>query len=81
MKFYVASSLDSPNYTAAMKTKAIEQWKTAIESELKSLRDNRTWAVVENPHEVKSLASRFVFKLKLNAEGGIERYKARLVAR
>jgi hypothetical protein len=36
------SSLDPPNYAAAMKTEAAEQWKTGIESELKNLRDNRT---------------------------------------
>jgi hypothetical protein len=77
----VANSLDPPNYAAAMKTKAAEQWKTAIESELKSLRDNRTWVIVEKSPEVKPLASRFVFKLKLDVEGAIERYKARLVAR
>jgi hypothetical protein len=32
--------LDSPNYTAAMKSPQMEQWKVAIESELQSLRDN-----------------------------------------
>jgi hypothetical protein len=64
-----------------MKTPAAEHWKTAIESELQSLRDNRTWIVANKPAEVKPLLSRFVFKLKLDADGAIDRYKARLVAR
>jgi hypothetical protein len=64
-----------------MKSPAAEQWKVAIENELQSLRDNRTWVVVEKPAEVKPLLSRFVFKLKLDTDGAIERYKARLVAR
>ncbi len=37
--------------------------------------------MVKKPAEVKPLLSRFVFKRKLNADGAIERYKARLVAR
>ncbi len=34
----------------------------------------------KEPHEVKPLASRLVFKLKLDADGAIEHYKARRVA-
>jgi len=72
---------DPKNYTAAMKTPQADNWKTAIESELKSLRDNRTWIVVPRPEGIKPLQSQFIFKLKLAADGSIERYKARLVAR
>jgi hypothetical protein len=79
--YAVEASLDPPHYSAAMKSPAAEQWKIAIENELQSLRDNRTWIVVEEPAKVKPLLSRFVFKLKLDADGAIERYKARLVAR
>jgi hypothetical protein len=77
----IETTLDPPNYTAAMRTPDAEHWKTAIESELQSLRDNRTCIVVNKPADVKPLSSRFVFKLKLDADGAIERYKARLVAR
>jgi hypothetical protein len=77
----VASSRDPPNYAAEIKTPQAEQWRIAIESALKSLRENRTWIVVERPVNVKPIASRLVFKLKLDTDGAIERYKARLVAR
>ncbi len=77
----IETNLDPPNYTAAMKTPDAEQWKTAIESELQSLRDNITWIVVNKPADVKPLSFLFVFKLNLDADGAIERYKARLVAR
>jgi hypothetical protein len=59
----VENCIDPPNYSAAMKTAAAEHWKNATEDELKSLRDNRTWVVVEKPSYVKPLASHFVFKL------------------
>jgi hypothetical protein len=54
----VEASLDPPNYTGAMKTPTTEQWKIAIENELQSLRDNRTWTIVNKPDEVKPLHSR-----------------------
>jgi hypothetical protein len=73
----IETTLDPPNYTAAMKTPDAEHWKTAIEGELQSLRDNRTWIVVNKPADAKPLSSGFVFKLKLDADGAIERYKAR----
>ena len=76
----VVNCLDPPNYAAAMKTPQAEQWRIAIESELKSLRDNITWIVVEKQADVKPLTSLLVYKLKLDADGAIERYKARLVA-
>jgi hypothetical protein len=64
-----------------MKTTAAENWKTMIGSELRSLPDNRTWIVVEKPPGSKPLALRLVLKLELDADGAIERYKARLVNR
>jgi hypothetical protein len=51
-----------------MKAPAAQHWKTAIESELQSLCDNRAWTVVYKPAEVKPLLSRFVFKLKQDAD-------------
>jgi hypothetical protein len=56
----IENCIDPQNYSAAMKTAVAERWKTGIEDELKSLRDNRTWVVVEKPPDVKPLACRFV---------------------
>jgi hypothetical protein len=51
-------SLGSSSYATAMKTPQAEQWKTTIESELKSLGGNRTWIVVDKPPYVKPLAGK-----------------------
>jgi hypothetical protein len=50
----IETNLDPPNNTAAVKTPDAEHWKTAIESELQSLRDNRTWIVINKPADVKA---------------------------
>lgn len=56
-------------------------WKSAIREELESLRKNNTWQLVELPAGKKVIDCKWVFKLKRNSEGEVERYKARLVAR
>ncbi|CAI7891578.1 unnamed protein product [Closterium sp. NIES-53] len=57
-----------------------EEWKTAMESELKSIEENGTWELVELPEGHKAITSKWLFKIKSDADGKIERYKSRLVA-
>lgn len=56
------------------------KWMTAMDRELESLRINDVWDLVELPKDRKAVGSKWVFKLKMNADGSVERYKARLVA-
>ena len=58
-----------------------EEWKKAINEELESLIRNGTWDIVPKPTGRDVITCKWVFKIKRNAEGDIERYKARLVAR
>ena len=55
-------------------------WVTAMESEMKSLKENETWDLVPRPSGVNIVGSRWVFKIKRNSDGSIQRYKSRLVA-
>jgi Reverse transcriptase (RNA-dependent DNA polymerase) len=41
---------------------------------------NKNWSKVDLPKDRKAIGSRWIFKLKCNEHGEIERYKARLVA-
>ncbi|CAK9820302.1 Retrovirus-related Pol polyprotein from transposon TNT 1-94 [Anthophora plagiata] len=43
--------------------------------------ENQTWTLVPRPNNKKVLSNRWVFKTKINQNGEIEKYKARLVAR
>ncbi|CAI7929707.1 unnamed protein product [Closterium sp. NIES-54] len=58
-----------------------EEWKKAMESELKSIEENGTWELVEVPEGCKAITSKWLFKIKSDADGKIERYKSRLVAK
>eukprot|EP00253_Pinus_taeda_P007336 PITA_07336 len=54
-------------------------WKEAMVDEMASLHKNEAWDLVELPAGRKPNGSKLVFKKKTNAEGKVEKYKARLV--
>ncbi|EOY16269.1 Cysteine-rich RLK (RECEPTOR-like protein kinase) 8, putative [Theobroma cacao] len=49
--------------------------------ELKALEDNMTWSIVPLLPNSHAIGCKWVYKVKLKANGDIERYKARLVAK
>ena len=58
---------------------ADERWKKAVRGEADALEINRTWDVLDLPPGKKAIGCKWVFTIKYNADGTIERYKARLV--
>lgn len=53
----------------------------AMYEEMKALQRNLTWELVSVPREIKTIGWRWVYTIKLNVYGGIDRYKAMLVAK
>ena len=75
------SQLIEPNSVkGALASSDREKWSTAMESEMKSLRENDVWDLEELPSGRSPVGSKWIFKLKTGADGSVERYKARLVA-
>jgi Reverse transcriptase (RNA-dependent DNA polymerase) len=52
-----------------------------MNDEIKSIEINKVWDFVELPIGVKHVGSKWVYKIKIDSQGNIERYKARLVAK
>ena len=52
-----------------------------IQEELQTLKQNQNWDLVPKPDDVKPISCKWVFEVKMQPDGSIERYKARLVAR
>ncbi|CAI7875017.1 unnamed protein product [Closterium sp. NIES-53] len=62
----------------ALESSDAEEWKKAMESELKRFEENGTWELVELPEWRKATTSKWFFKIKSDADGRIESYKSRL---
>jgi len=58
-----------------------EKWKKAMDEEIAAIERNNTWELSELPQGARPIGVKWVFKKKMNAQGEIERYKARLVAK
>jgi Reverse transcriptase (RNA-dependent DNA polymerase) len=56
-------------------------WCKAMKEELEALKKNKTWEIVELPKGHRPVGCKWVYKIKYNGDGTIERYKARLVAK
>ena len=52
------------------------KWYEAAVDEIQALVDNRTFELMQLPPGRKAIGSRWVFKVKRNADGSIERHKA-----
>lgn len=64
----------------AMSRPDAQKWKIAADSEFQSLQKNQTWELVNLPPNKNLVGCKWLFKLKRDSEGKVDRYKARLVA-
>jgi hypothetical protein len=71
---------DPKTYSQAMKSDKSEEWSKAIKDEIESLERLGTWELTKHEEGQAPLHSKWVFETKTNADGSVERYKARLVA-
>ncbi|XP_021607647.1 uncharacterized mitochondrial protein AtMg00820-like [Manihot esculenta] len=52
-----------------------------MQNEINVLESNQTWTITPLPIGAKPIGCRWVYKVKFDADGSIERYKERLVAK
>ncbi|KAL4584621.1 hypothetical protein LXL04_009226 [Taraxacum kok-saghyz] len=72
-----SSSPTPRNYAHAFRD---PNWLNAMNEEYKALISNGTWELVPRPSDTNVINCIWLFKKKLNADGSLARYKARLVA-
>lgn len=74
--------VDEPStYKQAIESTEKEEWAKAMREEYDSLMKNKTWTLVDRPLNESVVTNRWIFKKKMNIDGSVERFKARLVAR
>ncbi|KAH9741104.1 Integrase catalytic domain-containing protein [Citrus sinensis] len=74
---------DIPNtFGEALRSSESDQWKLAMEEEIKSLHQNQTWELVKLPKGKKAIGNKWVYTKKQGSPNqSTPRYKARLVAK
>ena len=77
----ITADINEPiNIDEAFSGEHSKEWKQATDSEFKSLIENDTWELVPMPEGKNIVGNKWVFKVKRDENGDVQRYKARLVA-
>ena len=71
---------DPTLYKEAMSREDAVHWKRACTEELEEFVRQKLFSIVPKPIGCKVIGCKWLFKMKLDAEGQIEHYKAQLVA-
>lgn len=58
-----------------------EEWKQAMDDEIRAIERNLTWKLTELPKGAKCIGIKWIYKTKLNERGKVDKLKARLVAK
>ncbi|GJY94648.1 putative zinc finger, CCHC-type containing protein [Tanacetum coccineum] len=72
---------DPESFEDAITCDQSAHWREAIEDELNSISKNNVWELAELPKGAKPVGCNWVYKTKLDPNGNVERYKARLVTK
>ena len=79
---YNVCQIDEPkSIREAFEGDYAKEWKAATDSEYKSLIENNTWELTELPVGRKLIGSKWIFRVKYDNDGTVERFKGRLVAK
>jgi hypothetical protein len=79
IRYSLLSSIGEP--TSVQEAMGDLNWKKAMDSEFKALQANNTWHLVPPRKGVNIIDCKWVYKIKKNSDGTIDRYKARLVVK
>ena len=72
---------DPTSYEEAMRSVHSSKWQEAMEDEMKSMSSNGVWDLEDIPKGAKTVGCKWVYKIKRDSRGNVERFKARLVAK
>jgi hypothetical protein len=77
-----AKDVDEPaSFSEALHSPNKDEWMTAMQEEMSSMDKNNVWELVNLSLGRKTIGNKWVLKVKRKADGSIDRYKARLLAK
>ena len=72
------SALEPQKFEEAVKENI---WQDAMDEEIRVIKKNRTWELVDRPKSKDIIGLKWVYKIKFNGDGSIQNHKVRLVAK
>lgn len=79
--FSMMDTYEPRTFQEAMESPNAQKWWDASQAEYNSLIENETWELVPLPEGRKKVSCKWVFKVKRDKDGNIDRYKGHLVVR
>lgn len=73
-----ADNIEPDIYEQAIKN---DKWKQAMNEEYNALIRNKSWSLISTQKHKNTIGCKWIYKLKKNSDGAIQKYKARLVAK
>ena len=71
---------DPTSFEKAMRNVYSSKWQEAMEVKINSMNTNVVWDLEEISNGAKTVGCKWVYKIKYDFKGNVERYKARFVA-
>ena len=72
---------DSNTFDEVMSDIDFEKWLDVMKLEIDSMHSNQVWILVDPPKDIISIGCKWIYKRKIGANGKVETYKTRLVAK
>jgi hypothetical protein len=66
------------NFEEVMKE---ESWRKVMEDEIEVIEKNRTWKLVDRPQDKEIIGVKWIYNVKYNVDGTVQKNKARVVAK
>lgn len=76
---YLNAITEPKNIEEANESQFKKEWMIAMTEDIGSLHKNNTWKICKLPKGRKTVGCKWIFKIKTNQNGEIDRFKARLV--
>jgi hypothetical protein len=77
----VMSNINDVEPSSFEEVDQLQVWRDAILEEYKSILKNNVWDIVSRPKDKSMVSSKWIYKIKHAADGNVEKFKPRFVAR